>query len=265
MAKEPEKPQEAAEQTEEKQKQPSKLFKGPMLLAIIGVGGFVGAIIAFSFVMGVFSSSKGTPESGKNGDSTVVADAAKAGSAGNDSIEGHAAANTTPGATKAGKSALDSMETAIFGDGGIRSATNIDDIVALAGKNDTSANHAKDSASSKGSIASEWAKLDAEKKQLEAKKKEMDNQESRLKQLLSKSDQLESARIGSLAKLYDGMNPQQVAPLITKLTDDQAVDVLLKMKPSNAAKVLEALTTERAARISAKMITIKEDVNAQTK
>jgi|WetSurMetagenome_2_1015567.scaffolds.fasta_scaffold179555_2 flagellar motility protein MotE (MotC chaperone) len=262
MAKEPEKPQEAAEQTEEKKKQPSKLFKGPMLLVIIGVGGFIVAIVAFSLVMGVFSASKGTPEAGKNGDSTAVAEAPKTGG---DSLEGHSAAGSPPEATKGGTTALDSMETAIFGDGGIRSATNMDDIVALAGKNGKTAEKPNDSTSGKPSSTSEWAKLDAEKKQLDARKKEMDDQEARLKQLLSKSDQLESARIGSLAKLYDGMNPQQVAPLITKLTDDQAVDVLLKMKPSNAAKVLEALTAERAARISAKMITVKDDVDVQSK
>jgi flagellar motility protein MotE (MotC chaperone) len=256
MAKEPEKPKDAAEQTEEKPKQPSKLFKGPMLLVIIGVGGFVVALVVFSFVLGVFSSSKGTKDAGKQGDSTAVA---KASITGADSLAGQPAVEPGKTAGGTGNRELDSMETAIFGDNGIRNATNMDDIVALAARNDSGKAHLKDSASPNGSLSSEWAKLEAEKKQLEAKKKEMDDQELRLKQLLAKTDQLESARIGSLAKLYDGMNPQQVAPLITKLTDDQAVDVLLRMKPGNAAKVLESLNADRAARISVKMITLKEE------
>ena len=44
-------------------------------------------------------------------------------------------------------------------------------------------------------------------------------------QLLGRVNQIESNRLNALAKLYDGMKPNQVAPLINKLTDEQAVQV----------------------------------------
>jgi flagellar motility protein MotE (MotC chaperone) len=50
-----------------------------------------------------------------------------------------------------------------------------------------------------------------------------------------------------------------VAPLIGKLSDDQAVQVLMQMKPASAAKILGSLSPDYAARISSNMITLNEE------
>jgi flagellar motility protein MotE (MotC chaperone) len=70
---------------------------------------------------------------------------------------------------------------------------------------------------------------------------------------------MEKSRIDALAKLYEGMEETQVAPLINQFTDEQAVQILMSMKPASAAKILGVLSPQRAARISTKMITLTRE------
>lgn len=108
-------------------------------------------------------------------------------------------------------------------------------------------------------IQKEMARLAEEKMLLEKQRKELQAMEYKVDQSLVKIQQAESARIINLARLYDGMKPEQVAKLFGSLDDDVIIAILPRMKPANAAKILAVLPPKRAARISTQMITVLED------
>lgn len=213
--------------------------KGPLLIGIIAAVIFIVGIGAFSIFMGVFSSAPST-------DTESHPDSLSDQSAG--VTEAHDEENLE----------LSQLEQSIFGDSDIIEADDLDELLEMAEEHQTSKAN-DDSAAMTDWLESEKEKLAAERADLEALKKTIEAREYQLRQLIAQVSQVESSRIGALAKLYDGMKPAQVAPLIIKLTEEQAVQVLLKMKTASAAKILGALNTERAARISANMITINEE------
>lgn len=225
-----------AEQPQEQASAP-RVSKKMIFFGLIGFGAFVILIGVFSIFMGIFS---GPPESEK----TATTDAVVA-----DTAAGHETD------TVKDVSDLDRLEKEVFGGEEISGAADIDDVMNRASEEAATS----DSIEGTAWLETEKAKLARERKDLETLKADLDAQQYRLMQLINKVNQIESARMSSLAKLYDGMKPTQVAPLISKLTDEQAVDVLLKMKPVNAAKILGALSPDRAARISAKMITLTKE------
>ena len=92
--------------------------------------------------------------------------------------------------------------------------------------------------------------LEVQRRELELLKIEVDN-------LLKQKKTLESERIATLAKIYDGMKAQEVAAMMNNLNDETVVAILLRMKTRNAAKVLGLLNPERAARISHKLMVLK--------
>ncbi len=109
--------------------------------------------------------------------------------------------------------------------------------------------------------AIDW--LAKEKKRLADREAELKKRQadlSRLDKEVSKKiiriEQAESARIASLARLYDGMDAKSVARLMTNLDDETVVSILPRMKAKNASQVLQMLPSQRAARLSKKMITI---------
>ncbi|MDD4052549.1 MAG: hypothetical protein PHR28_11715 [candidate division Zixibacteria bacterium] len=205
----------------------------------IGLVVFAVAIGAFSFMMGVFSSSPQTGDvSIKPADSTAVASEQKP------IVED--------------TSDIDALEQKIFGEEkNVLAANDLDDIVRMA---DTMpAISAAVDSSTPAPVVDEKTKLEQGWADLEQKQKQLDQERIQVEQLMAKSSVMESSRITALARLYDGMKPAQVVPLITKLTDDQAVLVLLKMKSANAARVLGQLPAEAGARLSARMITLTEE------
>ncbi len=105
--------------------------------------------------------------------------------------------------------------------------------------------------------------LEAEKKKLKERNKTLDEKAKRLEALersvnqkLTKVDQAEAARLSGLAKLYNGMKPEQVAKMMVKLDDKTIVAILPRMKSAQAAKILGMLPASRGARISKEMITL---------
>jgi flagellar motility protein MotE (MotC chaperone) len=244
MPDEKEKKEETA--SEEPQKPASK-SKGPLFLIIIGAVVFVAAIGIFSLTMGVLSSPP-TADEGSEA-ATKQQEAVKS----ETSNEGQEDDDLTE---------MEKLEKELFQAEDVSEADDLDDLMALVEEEEKSEKPGmseEDSIEAVKWLDEEKAKLAEERSELKALKKDLDRQEYRLKQLIAKTSQVESARINSLAKLYDGMKAAQVAPLINKLTEEQAVQILLKMKPANAAKLLGSLSPDRAARISARMITLSEE------
>lgn len=219
---------------------PSKSpLKKILLFSGIGLGVFAVGIGVFSFMMGVFSSSPQLDSA-----SSAAADSAAVASTQKPIVED--------------TSDIDALEQKIFGEEkNALAARDMDDIVRMA---DTmpAIKPAADS-SAVAPAVDEKTQLDQQRAEIEEQKKQLEQERIQVEQLIAKSSVMESSRITALARLYDGMKPAQVAPLISKLTDDQAVLVLLKMKPANAARVLGELPPEAGGRLSARMITLSEE------
>ncbi|MCK5126322.1 MAG: hypothetical protein KAR42_08695 [candidate division Zixibacteria bacterium] len=240
-------PEEESEQGKKKEK------SGMMMMIIISVGVFVIGIAGFSLMMGVFSSPEKTEDEGdKTAEVTKKHDKKPA----DKDKHGKESAEDQDFLEDIAR-----LEDELFGVHDVGDANDMDDIMSLVDEegDEDSGMSEKDSLEAVNWLDTEKAALAKERKELDVRKKELDKQEYRLKQLIAKTDQIKSSRLGSLAKLYDGMKPSQVAPLIIKLSEQQAVDILLKMKPGNAAKILGAIKPDRAARISARMITLTEE------
>jgi flagellar motility protein MotE (MotC chaperone) len=107
--------------------------------------------------------------------------------------------------------------------------------------------------------------LEQEQKRLANKETDLVQREQQLNKLnsevskkITRIEQAETARIGTLAKMYDGMDPKSVAKLMADLDDETIVSILPRMKTANASSVLGLLPSPRAAKLSKQMITIAD-------
>ena len=107
--------------------------------------------------------------------------------------------------------------------------------------------------------------LEQQKVALAQKEAELNERQKKLEQLeqtvsrkLLVLEQAETARVNSLAKLYDSMEPQAVAQLMANLDDNTVVSILPRMKVKNASRVLALMPPQRAAKLSKRMLTIAE-------
>lgn len=65
----------------------------------------------------------------------------------------------------------------------------------------------------------------------------------------AESDSAASAQRKAMARLFDGMRPENAARILKDIDDDQVKQILLTVKKRQAAKILAALDPDRAARI----------------
>lgn len=107
-------------------------------------------------------------------------------------------------------------------------------------------------------IDSEKARLSTLDKELSSRRRELDALDQKVSQKILRIEQAESARVASLAKLYDGMSDRAVAKLMANLDDATVVSIIPRMKNKNASAVLSLMPAKRAARLSKQMITIAE-------
>lgn len=105
-------------------------------------------------------------------------------------------------------------------------------------------------------LKEEKARLAAREKELADREKQLDVLDKKVSQKILRIEQAESAKIQSLAKLYDNMDPRSVAQLAANLDDATMVAILPRMKQKNASQVLALMPAQRAARLSKQMITI---------
>jgi|WetSurMetagenome_2_1015567.scaffolds.fasta_scaffold316089_2 flagellar motility protein MotE (MotC chaperone) len=116
----------------------------------------------------------------------------------------------------------------------------------------------KDSVDTLNWIQKEMAQLAEEKTRLDSRQKDLEDRESKVNLGMTKLNQAEATRIISLAKLYDGMRPDEAANLFENLDDTIVVAILPRMKPANASKILGLMPPKRAAEISTRLISIAE-------
>lgn len=114
----------------------------------------------------------------------------------------------------------------------------------------------EDSIDASNWLKDEKAKLAKREKELAGREKELDILDKKVSQKILRIEQAESAKIQSLAKLYDNMDARSVAQLVANLDDVTVVAILPRMKQKNASQVLALMPAQRAARLSKQMITI---------
>jgi flagellar motility protein MotE (MotC chaperone) len=117
---------------------------------------------------------------------------------------------------------------------------------------------AEDSVEAVNWLEQEKTVLAQKENELDTRQKELERLDKQVTQKILRIEQAESARVASLAKLYDGMDPRAVAKLMGNLDDETVVSILPRMKIKNASAVLQLLPAPRAAKLSKQMITIAE-------
>ena len=83
-----------------------------------------------------------------------------------------------------------------------------------------------------------------------------------LSELLDRRDAEENARIEELSLIYERMNPQQAAVLISELETQLAVNLLLGIKKKTAGQIMERLNAETAIRLSRAFTDLSVDETA---
>ncbi|MFH1374816.1 MAG: hypothetical protein ABII79_13595 [bacterium] len=117
---------------------------------------------------------------------------------------------------------------------------------------------AEDSIEAVNWLEQEKAALAVREADLSSREKELQRLDLQVTQKILRIEQVESSRIASLAKLYDGMDSRSVAQLMANLDDETVVSILPRMKIKNASAVLQLLPPQRGAKLSKRMITIAE-------
>ncbi len=83
---------------------------------------------------------------------------------------------------------------------------------------------------------------------------ELEELKAELQELLAAKNKDEEEKLYNLAKIYDGMDPVQLAGVMSGINDSIVVEILPKMKSQKASKILESMPADRAARISTKLL-----------
>jgi flagellar motility protein MotE (MotC chaperone) len=108
-------------------------------------------------------------------------------------------------------------------------------------------------------LESEKAALTERENDLATRERELKLLDKKVSQKLLTLDQAKTARVNSLAKLYDDMDARSVAALMANLDDNTVVLILPRMKTKNASQVLALFPPKRGAMLSKQMITIAEN------
>jgi len=121
-------------------------------------------------------------------------------------------------------------------------------------------------------IAKEQENLNQAKKELEIFEEQIDEKLENLKvlkkqikddmALLSKKESFREQekdaayerKIGRLVKMYAGMKPKKAALIVDKMNLEVAQEIFLRMRESSAAEILSFVDSEKAAKISERLV-----------
>jgi len=84
---------------------------------------------------------------------------------------------------------------------------------------------------------------------IEAEKEQLQKEINEFKQTQTTSD----VETKEIVKTYETMSAKKAAPIITQMSDDDAIQILANLKPATLAKVLEQMDPEDAARLTKKL------------
>lgn len=91
-------------------------------------------------------------------------------------------------------------------------------------------------------------------KAIKAEKADLEKLKVEVQKLLAARDKADEEKLYNLAKIYDGMDPVQLASVMSGINDSIVVAIIPMMKSQKASKILESMPADRAARISTKLL-----------
>lgn len=94
--------------------------------------------------------------------------------------------------------------------------------------------------------------------ELKKLKEEIDAKIKRQEELKAEIARAQEERYQRLAKIYEQMPPEEAATRLEKLDDETAVNLILAIKPRQAAKILANVNPEKAAILSKLLLSLKE-------
>ncbi|MBK5445910.1 MULTISPECIES: MotE family protein [unclassified Peribacillus] len=133
-------------------------------------------------------------------------------------------------------------------------------------KDEVKENSAKDTEKVSRKLAKLETEIENKEKEIEKlegiidkRDKAVEKAEAEKQQLQSEVKQLRESQDGSkkafkdIIRTYETMAPKKSAPIITEMSDEDAVKILASMKADTLAKVLEQMTTADAARLTKRL------------
>ncbi|MFI8492060.1 MotE family protein [Peribacillus butanolivorans] len=133
-------------------------------------------------------------------------------------------------------------------------------------KDEVKENSAKDTEKVSRKLAKLETEIENKEKEIEklegiidTRDKAVEKAEAEKQQLQSEVKQLRESQDGSkkafkdIIRTYETMAPKKSAPIITEMSDEDAVKILASMKADTLAKVLEQMTTADAARLTKRL------------
>ncbi|MFA5073264.1 MAG: hypothetical protein WC539_05145 [Nitrospirota bacterium] len=70
---------------------------------------------------------------------------------------------------------------------------------------------------------------------------------------LKKVEQIQDARMLAVAKLYEGMSPEEAASKLTALDEETAVQIMLRMKSKKSGAIIALFEPKKAAQMTKQM------------
>lgn len=113
---------------------------------------------------------------------------------------------------------------------------------------------AKQSRTIEAEIQSRSDSLARQLEVIRTEKAELEKLKVEVQELLGAKDKADEEKLYNLAKIYDGMDPVQLAGVMSGINDSIIVAILPRMKSQKASKILESMPADRAARISTKLL-----------
>lgn len=92
-----------------------------------------------------------------------------------------------------------------------------------------------------------------DEQRLNYEKDSLDAVKQQLNMLIGQREGLEKERLQKLAKVYEGMRPEEAAPVISQLDDQTIVEIFLQMDDRRVAKILGQMPIDRATEITQRL------------
>lgn len=99
-------------------------------------------------------------------------------------------------------------------------------------------------------MAAKEAELTQLNKEVDEKFAKLITRQEEIKKQLGGMGGLREQRFRNLIKIYTTMSASKVAPLLDKMDDDEAAEILKAMKPEQVAKILPKIESTKAVRLS---------------
>jgi hypothetical protein len=98
--------------------------------------------------------------------------------------------------------------------------------------------------------------IDRKMSQFETERAQLESLRDEVDALIQRKENMERGNIETMAKLYEGMDAEELVPILTNLEDAQVSVIISKMKKQKASEVLGKMDPARAAKITRYIISM---------